>query len=140
MIKNQSGFTLVEIAIVILLLALLSITGIFVYMHEHRTNMLQASSCKPTQAMVKSDDYDVPCSLIVLLNGPPYASESIFEHTVKPISGSVDAIDPEDGIYGVKVKAGTDEKSIEFLEKQPIVKSVTHDHCCAEPNSTGGAQ
>ena len=50
------------------------------------------------------------------------------------------SIVPEDGIYGVKVRGGTEEKSIDFLKEQPIIESVRRDTCCYGPNAATNSQ
>jgi hypothetical protein len=127
--KSQSDFNIIKASIILLLIIIVAIGSFFFwYYHTFKTT---ASSCEPTAAIERSGSYAVPCQLIMSVKGPPYPTQSSLQKLVKPIHGNVSSLDPADGVFQVTVKAGTEEKSINFLRTQSLVITVSADHCCS---------
>jgi hypothetical protein len=120
-----------------LFVALLVITGVGLLIHLDKNAQSRnafSKGCGPTEEMKESGLYKVPCSIVFTVKGPPYPSREEVRKIIEPTNGSLEIISEESGIYGLRVKAGTEKDRVDYLKNRSEVNWAAQDQCCSVPN------
>jgi hypothetical protein len=122
------------LALVAALILVIAIGSFLVYRHVKPNG--NGCGVDAVSANIKSTkDFDTPCEIIITINNTNGISADDVRRIVQPIKGTVEDNDlSESGIYFINVPAGTEEKSIQYLNSQPFIGSATRNHCCEVAN------
>lgn len=134
--RNQAGLSLLLTVSVIGLLAFIIGAGAWVFYHDNEPLASTESSadCEVSDEMKATKLYDVPCEIGITVKSPTQTTINEINQIIDPINGTVTDPMPDIGVYWIRVKAGTEKKSVEYLKSQPEVLDAAQNHCCAQPN------